>query len=349
MAKLSIAIIFGGKSSEHDVSISSASTIANNISNKYDVHCLYITKEGQWYLLDNINPEKSTQKIPAIISPDALSQGILVMKEKNTEFIKLDAVIPVLHGKNGEDGSLQGLLQLAGIPTVGCDVTSASACMDKVITNSVLMYSGIKKANFCWIYDYELKENAEECIKKIEEKLNSYPMFVKPAKAGSSVGITKVKNREELLNGLQIAAKEDEKILIEESITGKEVECAVLGNDKLIASTVGEIIPSGDFYDYESKYISGTSRLCIPANISEDIIEKIRKEALKAYKVMGCKGLSRIDFFVQEETQEIFLNEINTFPGFTEISMYPKLMEEKGIKISELIDKLIELALENNQ
>ena len=349
MAKLSIAIIFGGKSSEHDVSISSASTIANNISDKYDVHYLYITKEGQWYLLNNINPKKSTQKIPAVISPDTLSKGIIVLKEKNTEFIKLDAVIPVLHGKNGEDGSLQGLLQLAGIPTVGCDVTSASACMDKVITNSVLMYSEIKKANFCWIYDYELKENPEECVKKIEEKLKSYPMFVKPAKAGSSVGITKVKNREELLNGLKIAAKEDEKILVEESIIGKEVECAVLGNDKLIASTVGEIIPSGDFYDYESKYISGTSKLCIPANVSKDTIEKIRKEAIKAYKVMGCKGLSRIDFFVQEGTQEIFLNEINTFPGFTEISMYPKLMEEKGIKIPELIDKLIELALENNQ
>lgn len=349
MTKLSVAIIFGGKSSEHDVSISSAATIADNISDKYEIHYLYITKEGQWYLLDNINPEKSTLKIPAVISPDALSKGIIVSEGKDTKFIKLDVVIPVLHGKNGEDGSLQGLLQLSGIPTVGCDVTSASACMDKVITNSLLMYFGIKKAKFFWLYDYELKNDPEKCLKDIEEKIEKYPMFVKPAKAGSSVGITKVKNKEELLNGLKIAAQEDEKILIEEAIVGKEVECAVLGNEKLIVSTVGEIIPSGDFYDYESKYISGTSGLRIPADIPEKIIEKIKKEASKAYKIMGCKGLSRIDFFVQDKTQEIFLNEINTFPGFTEISMYPKLMEEKGIKISDLIDKLIELALENNQ
>ncbi|MGN1043468.1 MAG: D-alanine--D-alanine ligase family protein [Acutalibacteraceae bacterium] len=349
MAKLSVAIIFGGKSSEHDVSISSAATIANNISEKYEVHYLYITKKGQWYLLDNINPDKSTLKIPAVISPDALSKGIIVLEGKETKFIKLDVVIPVLHGKNGEDGSLQGLLQLSGIPIVGCDVTAASACMDKVITNALLMYFGIKKANFFWLYDYELKNDPEKCLNNIEEKIKNYPMFVKPAKAGSSVGITKVKNKEELLKGLEIAAKEDEKILVEEAIVGKEVECAILGNEKLTVSTVGEIIPSGDFYDYESKYISGTSGLCIPANIPEKIIEKIQKEASKAYKIMGCKGLSRIDFFVQDETQEIFLNEINTFPGFTEISMYPKLMEEKGIKIPELIDKLIELALENNQ
>lgn len=353
MSKPSIGIICGGNSSEHTVSLSSAETISKFISKeKYDVHYIGITKNGKWYLLGSekyilddsaweINPDNK----PAVISPDSGTKGIIIQGKNTFNTIKLDAIIPVLHGKNGEDGAIQGLLQLSGIPTVGCDMVSSAACMDKVITNTMLSFNGINKAKFYWFTKYDFEKNPEKCVSDAELALKKYPMFVKPSKAGSSVGISKAKNRDELISAIKIAAKEDEKILIEEAITGKEVECAILGNNELIASTVGEISPSGDFYDYKSKYISGDSGLHIPARIDSKTAKEIKEIAKRAFKIMGCKGLSRVDFFVEDKTNKILLNEINTFPGFTEISMYPKLIEKSGYPLPKLIDKLIELAI----
>lgn len=354
MAKISVGIIFGGRSSEHEVSRVSASAIIKGISKeKYEIYQIGITKEGEWFLfsgdvseIPSGKWEENESNKKAFISPDTSVGGLTVFeKDGKTSFIKLDVVIPVLHGKNGEDGAVPALLQLAGIPFVGCKMGAASACMDKVITNSMLVYNGINKAKFNWFYSYDFESDAQKYIEETEKIIKKYPMFVKPANAGSSVGISKANNREELIESVYIAAREDNKILVEEGIDGQEVECAVLGNNELLASVVGEIAPSNEFYDYDAKYLSGSSELYIPAHVSDEVSEEIRKTAKKAYKVMGCTGLSRVDFFVEHGTNKVILNEINTFPGFTDISMYPKLMEKTGIKFSGLIDKLIALAM----
>lgn len=355
MKKINIGIIFGGKSSEHEVSRTSAQAIVNNIrKDKYNIYPIGITKQGEWFLITedynkigNGEWETSNSKRNAFISPDSSFKG-LVVKDGNGKFetIRLDAVIPVLHGKNGEDGTMQGLLELSQIPFVGCDTTSSAACMDKVITNCMLSYSGISKPEFNWFYAYDFEKDSEKYIRETEKIIKKYPMFIKPANAGSSVGVSKADNREELIEGIKKAAKEDQKILIEEGITGKEVECAILGNENPVASCVGEIAPSSGFYDYEAKYINDSSKLFIPARIPDNISEEIRKIAVLAYKVMGCSGLSRVDFFVEEGTDRVLLNEINTFPGFTSISMYPKLMKKIGVDFPDLIDQLINFALQ---
>ncbi len=354
MAKMmNLGVIFGGQSSEHEVSRISAEAIIKNISkDKYNLYLIGITKKGQWFLfsgdvadIPSGNWEKNSLNRQAFISPDASVGGLTVFGDGKVETIKLDAVIPVLHGKNGEDGTVQGLLELAEIPIVGCDTTSSAACMDKTITNSMLSYNKINKPLFHWFYTYDFKKDPEKCLNEIEKVISSYPMFVKPANAGSSVGVSKANNKKELIEGIEIAAKEDRKILIEQGIIGQEVECSVLGNDELIASVVGEIVPSSEFYDYEAKYLSGSSDLFIPARIPENVAEEVRETALSAYKIMGCTGLARVDFFVEEGTNKVFLNEINTFPGFTSISMYPKLLNESGIGFTELIDRLINLAI----
>lgn len=358
MEKINVGIIFGGKSSEHEVSEVSAQAIINNISkDKYNLHLIGITKQGEWFLLtdgyDTVGSgewEKSSSKKRAFISPDSEVKGLMAqINDGNFEKISLDAVIPVLHGKNGEDGTVQGLLELSGIPFVGCDTLASAACMDKVITNCVLSYNGINKPAFNWFYSHEFENNADKIIEETEKIIKKYPMFVKPANAGSSVGVSKANNREELIKGIKIAAREDKKILIEEGIVGKEVECAVLGNENPIPSVVGEIDSSSGFYDYEAKYVNDSSQLFIPARISEKTSDEIRKTAVEAYRIMGCSGLSRVDFFVENDTNKVFLNEINTFPGFTDISMYPKLMKKIGIDFSDLIDKFINLAIERKK
>ena len=269
----------------------------------------------------------------------ATDMQISVLDYTNEVSLYLDAAFPVLHGKNGEDGTVQGLLQLAEIPFEGCDMASSSACMDKVITNVMLEQAGIPQAGFTWLYAYEFQKSPREAIDRIEKAMGRYPVFVKP------VGVSKAENRHDLEAAIAKSAKEDGKILIEENIVGQEVECAVLGNeDDLLASTVGEIAPSNEFYDYDAKYISGTSGLYIPAHLEDAVIEKIRSTAKKAYKLLGCSGLARVDFFVRNGN-EVLLNELNTLPGFTSISMYPKLMEHEGISNQELIHRLIQLAI----
>lgn len=354
MNKKKIAVLFGGASSEHEVSCRSAASVLKNIpEDYYDVVCVGINKAGKWFLyggpIDAIGDgswENDPSNRPVFIAPGLSCKGLTVPSENGYEQIPLDAVFPVLHGKNGEDGTVQGLLQLASIPFVGCDTASSAACMDKVFTNVMMDAAGIEQAKYVWFYDYEYKRDPEAVTRQVEEGLGKYPVFVKPANAGSSVGVSKATDLSSLKKAIEIAMKEDSKILVEEGINGQEVECAVFGGRVPIASVVGEIAPSNDFYDYEAKYLSGTSDLYIPARISEETSDRVRANAVRAFRAMGCFGLARVDFFVERSTERVLLNELNTLPGFTSISMYPKLMEASGLSYSELIDRLIALAIE---
>ena len=353
MDKINVGIIFGGVSSEHEVSLKSAEAIIKNISKeKYNVHTIGITKRGDWKLFSgeasNVASgewENDPNNKRVLISVDSDVQGVLICEHNELKTLKLDVVIPVLHGKNGEDGTIQGLFEMAKIPYVGCETLASAVCMDKICTNVMLDYFSVPKAKFHWFGKHDFETDPEKCIAETEKIVGKFPMFVKPANAGSSVGISKVKGRGELVEGIQKALKEDDRILIEEGIVGKEIECAVLGNDEPIASVVGEIVPCNEFYDYDAKYIDGDSKLYIPARISDEIADKVRDTAKRAYRILDCKGLARVDFFVEDGTGKIYLNELNTFPGFTSISMYPKLMEATGIEFDELIDRLIELAV----
>ncbi len=352
MSKKKIAVIFGGKSSEHDISRISASYVISQISKeKYDIFTIGITKEGKWLLysgdIDSIKDgswEMHPDNKSAFISPDSSIHGMIVMSDGKCETIRLDVIFPVMHGKNGEDGTIQGLFEMSGINYVGCGVLASADCMDKVTANIIFASLGIDQAKFTWCYASDFKKSPEKVISAIENAID-YPIFVKPANAGSSVGISKAHDRNELQKAIETAAKEDSRILFEETIVGKEVECAVLGNDEPFASTVGEIAPASEFYDFDAKYNDANSLLFIPARIESELIEKIRETAVKAYRAIGCAGLSRVDFFVTADNR-IMLNEINTLPGFTSISMYPKLMEKSGINGTQLVEKIIELAFE---
>lgn len=353
MAKIKVAVLFGGASSEHEVSLVSAYSVLTNIPNdKYDVMCIGITKKGHWLYypgeykdIPTGEWEKNPDCATAVISPDSMTKGVVVFgKDEGAYIRKVDVVFPVLHGMNGEDGTVQGLCALAGLPCVGCDMTSSAACMDKAITHTILDTAGIKTAPYCCLRQDAL-DNADEACAQVEEKLGGYPLFVKPATAGSSVGVTRAIDRESLKSGIKIAFAHSEKVVVEAEIVGKEVECAVLGNGaELIASVPGQITPAEKFYDYDAKYKLGTSVLDIPAKITHEQTEKLRSIAKHAYRAIGCGGMSRVDFFVTEN--DIILNEINTIPGFTPISMYPKLMENMGISYPELLDRLISLARE---
>lgn len=347
-----ILILFGGKSSEYEVSLQSAYSVIINIpKDRYTMTLMGITKDGRWLLY-----EGDIEKIPsgewlgdkctkAAVSCDWGESCVNVFRADGIEKIKVDACFPVLHGKNGEDGTVQGLLELAGIPYVGCGTLASAMCMDKGVTNMTADYAQIPQAGWLSILNDDYYENkdsfADACIEKL-----GLPVFIKPANAGSSVGISKAKSREDIFAAMDIAFREDSKVVAEENIDGREVECAVLGNSAPIASVIGEILPESEFYDYEAKYINGTSKLCIPAELDDAKSQEIRALAIKAYKAMGCTGLSRVDFFVRHSDGKVLFNEINTLPGFTSISMYSKLFDASGIPYGELIDRLINLALE---
>ena len=347
--KKTVALLFGGVSSEYAVSCVSAACVADNINKEvYDVRLLGITQDGKWYLYtgdtdsmrNHIWDTKADCLIPAVISPSSTHHGILL---EDGTVIYVDAVFPVLHGKNGEDGTMQGLLALSGIPYVGCNTYSSAVCMDKVTTKilcekvgiPVVPYVFFRKNGFC----------PDDAVKECEENL-SYPMFVKPANAGSSVGITKANNREELVKGFEIAFQNDYKVLVETGVkNAREIEVAMLGNKNACASVCGEIAPGADFYDYETKYVADTASYYVPARISDVLSENIRACAEKIYRTLDCAGLSRVDFFLDEK-DVLYFNEINTIPGFTPISMYPGLMGKCGYSYSALIEKLIENACE---
>ncbi len=345
-------VIFGSDSSEHDVSCVSACSVIKNIpTDKYNTVMLGITKDGKWYLYEgavDLLPEDkwvtSGKITPAILSPDANDKGIIVFGESGVKKIHIDVVFPVLHGKNGEDGTIQGLLELAKLPYVGCNVLSSAVCMDKAIANALADFAGIRQAKWLSIKKSEYPKIKAQFVEKCVSYLG-FPIFVKPANAGSSVGISKAKDAFELEKAIDEAFKYDSKLVLEEAIVGKEVECAVLGNDEPTASCVGEIAPCNEFYDYEAKYQSD-SGLFIPARLSDETAKKVRFAALNVYKALDCRGLSRCDFFVRESDGEVYFNEVNTIPGFTAISMYPKLFDKVGIGYGELLDRLLTLAEE---
>ena len=351
-AKLSLAVIFGGVSSEHEVSRMSVTSILENLSNeRYEVHMVGITKEGRWLLytgpVEDILSGAWEQGpvTPAFLSPDPSVHGLVALRDGKAETIHVDVIFPALHGKNGEDGTIQGLFQLSGIPYVGCDTESSAICMDKAVTHSLLSSADIEQAHYLWFYADRFDAAPDTIKNKIQARLD-FPVFVKPSSAGSSVWVSKVERFEDLDQAIRKAAREDKKVVVEEGITGQEVEVAVLGNRDCDASIVGEIGASAQFYDYDDKYINGTSQLYIPARIPQEVSEKIRQTAVRAYRLLGCSGLARVDFFVTAGDNRVILNEINTLPGFTSISMYPKLWMAMGLSYGELLDKLIELALQ---
>ena len=351
-AKLSLAVIFGGVSSEHEVSRMSVTSILENLSNeRYEVHMVGITKEGRWLLYTGPAEDilsgawEQGPVTPAFLSPDPSVHGLVALRDGKAETIHVDVIFPALHGKNGEDGTIQGLFQLSGIPYVGCDTESSAICMDKAVTHSLLSSADIEQAHYLWFYADRFDAAPDTIKNKIQARLD-FPVFVKPSSAGSSVGVSKVERFEDLDQAIRKAAREDKKVVVEEGITGQEVEVAVLGNRDCDASLVGEIGASAQFYDYDDKYINGTSQLYIPARIPQEVSEKIRQTAVRAYRLLGCSGLARVDFFVTAGDNRVILNEINTLPGFTSISMYPKLWMAMGLSYGELLDKLIELALQ---
>ena len=353
MKKLSVCILFGGMSPEHEVSLRSAESVLNNIDkSKYDVFPVGITKEGEWILFGgndySMLPAGTWKGYPenraASISP-VRGQGLLILGDKGIEKQKLDVVFPVLHGENGEDGAMQGLLKLAGIPYVGPHVAASAVAMDKTLTKLVADQAQVPQAAWHLVRRADLGIRTAATIDLLERRF-AYPMFVKPAGTGSSVGVSKAADRDALGKALQDAAVFDDKVLVEEFIHGREVEVAVMGNDHPVASICGEIDSGAEFYDYEAKYVTDTSVAYIPARIPEDVQEQVREAAVKVYKAIGCKGLSRVDFFVTYEGGRVVFNEINTLPGFTSISMYPKLFAASGIPYPELIDSLLKLAVE---
>lgn len=353
--KKTVCVIFGGASSEYEISLMSSASILRNLdTEKFDIVTLGITKDGRWLLyagdVDSIendtwvnHPENRT----AFLSPDRGTAGLVVLeKDGACAFRKLDVIFPVLHGKNGEDGTIQGLFELCGIPYVGCGTLASAICMDKAVTHSLLASANIEQAHYLWFYADRYAANREKILNKIQARLN-FPVFVKPANAGSSVGITKVSEPEKLDEAICLAAQHDVKIVVEEGIVGQEVECAVLGNrGKSEASIIGEIGAAAEFYDYDDKYKNGVAQLYIPARLDPEVAEEIRKTAVRAYNLLGCDGLSRVDFFVTEKDKKIILNEINTLPGFTSISMYPKLWDACGLPYGALLERLIDCALE---
>lgn len=355
MSQKTVAVIFGSISSEYEVSLRSASSVLRNISaEKYQVIMLGITKDGRWLeytgpidLIEKDEWSQSTYTTPALLSPDRSHGGMLRLTGDAFIPVKIDAVFPVLHGEHGEDGTIQGLFEMAGLPYVGCGVLASATCMDKETTHMILEANGIEMTPYVTITAEQFSRFSE--LEPLFALKIGYPMFVKPANAGSSVGVSKAKNKEQLYAALQEALRYDRKVLIETAVEGDEVECAVLGNyTDAIASVVGELVPEHEFYDYAGKYLDDSTTLHIPARIPGETAQKIRFEAVKAYAAMGCTGLARVDFFVSKDGR-LVLNEINTIPGFTSISMYPKLFEAAGIPYSELIDRLLALAVEKRR
>ena len=353
MKKLSVCVLFGGMSPEHEVSLRSAESVLNNIDHeKYNVFPVGITKDGDWVIFGgkdySMLPKGTWLNHPAnrrgTISP-VRGQGLLSFEGDCVVRELIDVVFPVLHGENGEDGAMQGLLQMAGIPYVGPHVSASAVAMDKTLTKLVVDHAGVPQAAWQLVRRGELANHMENVLDSLQRRF-AYPMFVKPAGTGSSVGVSKAPDREALRAALLAASAFDDKILVEEFIRGREIEVAVMGNDNPVASICGEIDSGADFYDYDAKYITDTSVAYIPARIPEDVEETVREAAVKVYSAIGCQGLSRVDFFVTYDENRVVFNEINTIPGFTSISMYPKLFAASGIPYTELIDELIGLALE---
>ena len=346
MSKKNVLVLFGGRSSEHEVSCVSATTVISNMDREaYEVYAVGITKEGRWVLVDSMDEIGDgtwvNSKKQAVLSPDTIEKALYVFEQDEMKKITIDVAFPVLHGLNGEDGTVQGLFELAGIPYVGCGVLASAVSMDKLYTKVIVDTLGIAQARYVGVRKDEINDTA--VYQKIENELG-YPVFIKPSNAGSSRGVSKATNREELIKGLAEAANHDRKILVEETIYGRELECAVLGDGKVEASGIGEVLAAAEFYDYEAKYHNADSQTVISPVLPAGKEEEIRTAAVKIFKAVDGQGLSRVDFFLEKETNRVIFNEINTLPGFTSISMYPMLWGAKGLDKPALISRLLELA-----
>ena len=342
--KTQIAVLFGGKSSEHDISCLSAKTIVKALDReRYDVYCVFLDRRGRWYSweqdMDQFSEEAAARGPHAALLPGDENKALLQIGDRQQE---IDVVIPVFHGLNGEDGTIQGYLEIVGVPYVGCGVRASACAMDKLTTKLIVDALGIRQARYVSIAGLQMRE--KEAIMDRAERELGYPMFVKPSNAGSSIGVSCAENREELAAAIALAAENDNRILIEEKIVGREIECAVLGNLEPEASGVGEILAADTFYTFDAKYSNAESRTVIDPELPGHTAEEVRRCARAIFAAMDCRGLSRVDFFVEQGTNAVIFNEINTFPGFTSISMYPMLWAARGIELPALMDRLIRLA-----
>jgi D-alanine-D-alanine ligase len=366
--RVRVGVLFGGRSGEHEVSLASAESILRYIDqSKYEIVPIGITREGRWLASGDplaalksgqtaaslASPADGQEVLSAALLPDPVQGGLVTWSESEgssqlRDLAAVDVVFPVLHGTYGEDGTIQGLLEIAGLPYVGAGVLGSSLGMDKGKMKWQFRARGLPVADFLEIRRSRFERDREAVLDEIESQLG-VPAFVKPARLGSSVGVSKARTRTELAAGLDLAAEFDDRLIAEQAINARELECSVLGNDDPRASIVGEIIPAHEFYDYEAKYLDEGSQLIIPAEIGEAISNEIRSMAVQAFEAVDCAGMARVDFFLEKETNRVLLNEINTIPGFTNISMYPKLWEASGLSYSDLIDRLIQLAIERHR
>ena len=355
--KIRVGVIFGGRSGEHEVSLRSAESVINAMDkSKYEVVPIGITEEGRWLVSGNATallPQavmaSNSHRQVAIIG-DPTKQGLTRLDEGElaSSSEPLDVIFPVLHGTYGEDGTIQGLLEMAGVPYVGCGVLASATGMDKVAMKQLFANAGLTIIEYEWFFRSTWEENPAAVIKRVGRSLG-FPVFVKPANLGSSVGISRAADKQQLRDAINDAARYDRKIVVERAVNGREIEVSILGNEHPTASLPGEIIAGHEFYDYEDKYIDNASRTEVPAKLPNKMIERIQRDAVRAFQAIDGSGLARVDFFVERKTNRVIINEINTMPGFTSISMYPKLWEASGIPYSELIDRLIQLALERHR
>jgi D-alanine-D-alanine ligase len=353
--KVKVGVLFGGRSGEHEVSLMSARSVIKALNpEKYEVVQIGINHDGAWLIGDNILEAMSRGQdkdhVTVTLLPDPNRCGLYkILSDQDREIFEkvaeIDVVFSVLHGTFGEDGTVQGLLELSGLAYVGSGVLGSSLGMDKGVFRDVMKANGIPAVKTLVVFRSEIEQSIEEVIERAEV-LSPYPLFTKPANLGSSVGISKCHNRSDLLEGLLEAARYDRRILIEKGVNAREIEVSVLGNEKPVASVPGEVVPASEFYSYDAKYHDDRSRLLIPAPIPFETTEEVRKLAIRAYEAIDCAGLARVDFLLDKDSGEVFLSEVNTLPGFTNISMYPKLWEASGLSYPELVDRLIELALD---
>lgn len=351
--KMRVGVIFGGRSGEHEVSLRSAESVINAIDKtKYEVVPIGISQEGRWLISGDASamlPQaimaSDNQEQVAIIG-DPTRHGLTLLDAGVSE--PLDLVVPVLHGTYGEDGTIQGLLEMAGVPYVGCGVLASATGMDKIVMKQLFEHTGLNVTAYEWLLRSWWEQNPGAVIERISTALG-FPVFVKPANLGSSVGISKASDEEQLHEAIDDAARYDRRIIVERAVNGREIEVSILGNEHPMASLPGEIITGHEFYDYEDKYVDSASRTEVPANLPQETIEQIQRDAIRAFQAIDGSGLARVDFFIERETNRIIINEINTMPGFTSISMYAKMWEASGIPYTELIDRLIALALERHR
>jgi D-alanine-D-alanine ligase len=359
--KIRVAVLFGGRSSEHEVSLTSALSILKHIDQtKYSVLPIKVSKTGRWQVLPNIKALNSYQSLESskgtlVLVGDPQSKGLIRLGKNSSDSSAedwfqepIDVVFPILHGTFGEDGRMQGLLDLADLPCVGAGVLASALGMDKILMKQIFIQNDLPCPDYLYFLRKDWEKSAEVILKGTVKEIG-FPCFVKPANTGSSVGVSKAQNEKELIRAVDQAGLYDRKILVEKAIDARELECAVLGNDDPKASVVGEIVPCNEFYDYDAKYLLDGSKTLVPADLPDSVSQTVRSMSIAAFKALDCAGMGRVDFLLEGKTNRIFINEINTIPGFTPISMYPKLWEASGISYPELIDRLIELALEHHQ